>query len=281
MSTIEKVYKEITRKYDLFNLYRYQNQNINGYSFKHLTIDKELEIKENGNIYFSKSYEHHKYFIKKRIKQEANVFLKQKKLPIISKTNMLLIDEYNQIKTALIEHYTDFNSEAINLTTIPFMAKLLKENSVQQEIKRKHPNTIELADRRKQGGSYGIPNNWLTLLNGTTLFYGKKNINYDDILNYLYCLKLNYAAHSKNDVLDFLNHKNASIYINENLYNPYHKYTILDNLEKIIEENNYLKTSCLNKQTTKTIRGCIEEYQQLREVILNTMEDKYKRKVLK
>ncbi len=284
MGTMNNILKNLNNQYNVNMLYRYQGNDIEGSSLKHLVIDKtkpRVEMKIKGNVYFSKSYDHHKYFVRKRLKQEVNKFLTDEKLPTITQSNMRLLEHYNEIKHSIIRNYYYFNNESIRLTVPEKLLTLIKENSMKQEEKPKYLNIPELSDRRKYGGAYGIPNEWLELLNNLTLFYSKIEIDYDDVLNYLYKVRLNYISTHKSDVTDFLELKKPSTYINEKIYSPYHKYIVLDNMEKIMEQKAYIKASDLGRHPTKTIKEIIEEYKILREFILNNVEKEYEQKILR
>lgn len=284
MNTINKVFKKTVSDFNLNTLYRYQGNGIEGTSIKHLVIDKSnpcMEFKIKGNIYFSKSYDHHKYFVRKRLKQEMNSYLNDKDLPIITQSNIRLLANYKKIKQSIIQDHCYFKGESIRLTVSNNLINLLKQNCVKQELKSKHLDVPELSDRRKYGGAYGIPDEWLQLLNSLTLFYNCVDIDYDDVLNYLYKVRLNYISDYKSDVTDFLQLKKQTTYINEKIYSPYHKYIILDNIEKIIDKKEYIKNSNLEKYPNQTIKEIIDEYKILRDYILLNIEKEYKNKILR
>lgn len=284
MGLMTNVLNDLENECNIKSLYRYQGNNVIGNSFKHVIIDKtqpNIEMDFKNNIYFSKSYDHHKYFIRKKLKTGINKILIDNRLPIINKYNMSVLDNYNQILCAVIDNYELFNNESIHLVFSNKLLNLIKENSIKQEDKIKGLNLPELADRRKNGGAYGISNDWLELLNNLTLFYKKINIDYNDVLNYLYKVKLNYLSNRKWDVVQFLDEKIPTTYINEYIYCPYHKYKILENMETIIQNKNYIKNSNLHKHPTKTIKEIIEDYKILRENILNNLEKEYDKKILR
>ncbi len=284
MEIMTTVLDNLKNEYKLKNLYRYQSNNIIGNSFRHLIIDKNqpnIEMDFRNNIYFSKSYDHHKYFIRKKLKSIINKMLIEENLPTITKYNMSVLNSYNQILCSIIDNYELYNHESIHLIFSNKLLNLIKENSIKQENKIKGLALPELADRRKNGGAYGISNDWLELLNNLTLFYKKINIDYNDVLNYLYKVKLNYLSNRKWDVVQFLDEKIPNTYINEFIYCPYHKYKILENMETIIQNRNYVKNSNLHKHPTKTIKEIIEDYKILRENILNNLEKEYDKKILR
>ena len=62
----------------------------------------------------------------------------------------------------------------------------------------------------------------------------------------------------------------------EHLYDDFHKYDIMDDLERIIDGEFYLQTSGLANNPSETIKTVLSSYQSKREKVLRLVDKHYR-----
>ncbi len=284
MTTIKSIALKLEDSHKLQALYRFQGNPSVKSSRRHLDFQEKIGtaiFNTEGYVYFSRHISHHKYFIHKRLRQDVNVVLELNNQPKICRQTLFEQQSYDNIRKYININFDTLQCESIRLLITPKLGTLLKSNYVLQKDKKNTFTPIpELSDIRKLGGAYGISNEWLMLLTNLSMFYGKTIISYDDIINYIYKLKLNFYCATKSDTTEFIDKKSPTIAVNEKIYSPYHKYSIIDNLENIYEKKAYVIGSDFSKNPSKNIREIIDEYSELRDYILSTLEKVEKQKIL-
>lgn len=267
------LYKDVIRQLNdvecVKELYRFQGGN----SFKCFDYKKNIVNDNNsGYIYFSTSLDHHKYFTMKRLKQLLHdVALKDTKYRINSH-NIFNDDSFNEI-VRLILNCKNIESQSFKLIYDSYFLKLLRQNAYNQETKS-CSLAIERCDRKVYGGGYGIKDEWINLLQYLTFFSARKEINRNDLIEFLKNIRKT-GKISQKDNLDFIL-KNYSSYIytlNKDLINDFTKYDITNTLEMIIEKGLCVPSSDLSKSPTKTIKDIVNHYQKGKEMTLKLLEN--------
>ena len=268
------LYKEIVSELNNDNLieYLYRFQGGNSYPY----LNKNGRIKEEDKskyIYFSRTLDHHLYFSLKRIKQFLNgeVFDENYALTLknLSNTNKFL-----QMKK-MISYYVDIEDfKSIKLIVNSIYLDILKDNYYYQE--KKELPYIEKVDRKVFGGGYGISEEWIRLLNYLTYFTLYREIDRYDLIDIISVMRKT-GKISKIDNLKFIIESSKYCYtLNNEIFNDFLKFDIVEVLESIIDKKIYNPNSELSKNPTKTIKEVVNSYQKGREKTLKLLKNKEK-----
>ncbi len=281
MTSLEKILKEFKDNGYLDTLYRMESNRSN----------QNMQIADDGTVYcqdsnlytyFSISQRHHDYFSEKRLYD----YIKEcaKKVGLKMSKNVFINDKsYNKIKNLVIQDGFDngcnFKSIKINL---PYtFRETIEDNSLGVSKKSLSEKRIpERSDPRTFGGGYGVCGPWLDLLLNLTFLYESHTLEYSDYINYLRIKRIltqRGYANSKGGQLPFLEGANYRIMINEDIFSPYHKYCIANNLEQIRDEELLLPQSRLAKNFKQETKAIISTYEKTREKILKKMDHEYKK----
>lgn len=255
-------------------LYRFQGGN----SFEHLDIRSSNPLSEcTGYVYFSKSTNHHRYFIAKRFKQIVNKLLAENSEFSLTRKNLWNDELYEQIVHIVSSHHNEIGDmHSIKFIYCKPFEELLNQNYVLNMDKKGYTNIPERVDRRKNGGGYGLPKEWLSLLEHLSVMRLDKSITTKHMLTYLEVLKSNSRPFApKKDVIPFIKDQHYSVSLNEHIKDPFNKYSIIEDLEIIVEKGLCLPNSDLAKYPKDTINDIIMFYQYLREYILDELEQAY------
>lgn len=220
-------------------------------------------------IYFSKSLEHHQYFILKRIKQLLNKIFQEELGYQISYKNLNDYSKNISIKNLIL--YTDRIKSLYSYKLIidKTLYKTINNNSINSDIKKNSIRYIEKVDRRVRGGGYGISDEWKELLSYLTFFTASLEISKNDILELLKNIKKSTKTNKISNLNFLFNEPSRYRYrINEHILNDFNKYNIINILETIIENNLISPTSELSKYPSKTIKEIISSYERGRDKIL-------------
>jgi hypothetical protein len=276
MSIGKKIIEELSAKGVLRTLYRFQGINS---SYGNIELSDEDILFKCSTVYFSKNILHHRYFIHKKLCQQVNNVLESGLY--VTKASLWNSETYNRIISAIENNHAVLQSESICIFITPMMSDLIRNNSVLQVKKCNYTQTIpEITDSSKYGGSYGISDEWLILLNDLTLFTNRVCLNYDDVLTYLYLKKLYYSRPNGCDTMAFMDRKTSTTIINQKVFSPHNKHSIVNSLENILDNGSYIKNSEFGKEPTKTIRQIVDEYTNLRTTILKCAENEYQKKYI-
>ena len=139
------------------------------------------------------------------------------------------------------------------------------------------PFLIERVDRKIYGGGYGVSSAWLDLLNDLTLFSSYVRITSIDILNILKNMRREKKLASPYLISDILDAKERVYRLSDNLYNDFHKYNIMNDLETIYEHKLYFENSSFATNPSKNIKDILVNYQKNREKVLRLVDTSYKK----
>ena len=142
-------------------------------------------------------------------------------------------------------------------------------------VKKQSPYLIERVDRKLYGGGYGVSNAWLDLLNDLTLFSSCIRITSIDILNILKNMRREKKLASPYLISNILDTKERTYRMSDNLYNDFHKYNIMNDLETIYEQKMYFEDSSFGRNPSTNIRDILTSYQKTREKILRLADNSY------
>jgi len=262
------------------SLYRFQGGN----SFEHLDIRSSNPFNSaNGYVYFSKSMDHHRYFISKRFKQIVNKLLSENSELSLIRKNLWDEENYEKIVNIVSSHAQDIGDmHSIRFIYCKPFEELLGQNYVLNMDKQGYQNIPERVDRRKSGGGYGLPKEWLSLLEHLSVMTLDKSISAKHMLTYLETLRSNSRPFApKKDVIPFIKDTAYSVHLSEHIKDPFNKYSIIEDLETIVEKGLCLPTSDLAKYPKDTINDVIMFYQYLREFVLDELENAYEKRYKK
>ena len=226
-------------------------------------------------FYFSKSLEHHKYFILKRLKQLLNSYVYHNFGYSITYRNLSDYSKYPDIKKTIIDSDSISNLSSYKLLFDTSLYYLINANCVNSDIKENGIRYIERVDRKVRGGGYGIPDEWSELLLYLSFFKAELQISKKDILQLLHNMKIK-AKINRVANLDFLfeNNNKYKYTVNNHLTNDFAKYDIINLLEIIIEKRMINPYSDLAKEPTKKIKEIVDSYETGREKVFKLLEKK-------
>lgn len=272
MTTYNEIAKSLLNE-NAKEFYRFQGHN----SFECYDIrNNRFNNEKNHYVYFSKSIDHHYYFTIKRIRQLINTIVLNDTHYKISRKQLKDPVSFNNIKSLV------FNSEKVrNLNSISLVCDqkyyaLLRENCINNMEKTKESG-IERVDRRVFGGGYGITGTWLYLLDDLTYFSSSIRISVIDILKMLDIMHSSDMQTSPNLIKNILEQKSRTYKISANLFNDFHKYNIMNDLERIYDENLLLSTSQFGTNPSQTMKNVLITYQKNRDKVLILIDKKYKK----
>lgn len=270
MSLYSRVITELKEESDITELYRFQGSG----SFSHFNIKNSKFDKRDSYVYFSKSLDHHKYFIIKRIKQLINKIVLSKSPYKLSFFTLSDPNDFNVIKNLIINDENLPTIYSIKLLSDPNLYNLIINNSFIQSDKTSS-RSIERVDKRVYGGGYGISSEWLDLFSYLTYFNAYQKIDRYDIIELLNNMRRTGKMNQK-DNISFIT-SNLSKYryrLNPHLESDFTKYKIVEAIEQIIEKDLYVKESELGKNPTKVIKKVVSDYEKNRRRVSNLLEMK-------
>ena len=155
---------------------------------------------------------------------------------------------------------------------------LVNQNFILNQSKTSNSHLVERVDRRKYGGGYGLPKEWLELLNHLTIMTLDNSLSAYDILDYLHLMrKVSKPFAPKKDVVPFIDDSKFTYSLNDQFLSSFNKYEIVADLERILDLDLVLSDSDLAKYPKETISSIITFYQSLREKVLRELEIAYKK----
>lgn len=248
-------------------LYRFQGGN--SYPSFNIVGD-DVKIDASKYTYFSKSYDHHRYFVAKRLKQLVGRIVFEEKGLTITSVRLANPDFYRKVQKEVIESPKIDGLESIEFVIDRNFLDLIEENFEYNHAKTKGSRIIERVDRRVYGGGYGIGEEWLRLFNSLTILYSKKVITRNDLLFMLNAIKC--GRKSKLDSVSFLGEGTRNVIINEEIYSSFTKYTIMQELEEILDKGLYKPDSELGKHPKVMVKKITDDYSRLRDKALFELE---------
>ena len=252
--------------------YRFQGHN----SFDYFNIKtNKFDFWDNHYVYFSNNVSHHHYFVIKRIRQLLNVVVLSDTNYTISKKTLSDLKSYREICDIVANSLTLKNLNSISVTCDIEFFRLLSNNCVRNSDKNTR-GLIERVDRRIYGGGYGVSDAWLDLLNDLVYFSSFARISTSDILFLLKNMRSKCKVSSPEIIKGVLSNKIRTYQISSHLYDDFHKYDIMDDLERIIDGEFYLPTSSLATDPSETIKTVLSSYQSKREKVLRLVDKHYR-----
>ena len=254
---------------DFNNFYRIQGGN----SYNCIWFNSDNFYINSGNyVYVSKTMEHHKYFLNKRIKQliDERIFFG---------ISTLENDRYSIRQKDISDAIKWFESRTNNIyfeshriKVFPCFSELLSQNCILTKNKKSGTNFVEKVDV-SNGTGYGVSDEWLELLKKFIVLIARKKLVNKDIIEYLKLLRSNSYRHTKYLNIDtIINNGHLNYALNTNLNNSFTKYDIIYLLESILEKGLITSTSDLAVNPKDTIKRIANEYQEGRTYILNTLD---------
>ena len=268
MSLYHTISNNLLSDFDAKVFYRFEGANtVSRFNFDNGTGSKYF--------YFSKSLEHHKYFILKRLKQLLSSDVYDKLGYHITYRNLSDYSKYPNIKRSIVESEDISNLSSYKLLFDPSLYYLINGNCINNDTKENGVRYIERVDRKVRGGGYGIPDEWNELLLLLSFFKAELQISKKDILQLLHNMKVT-AKINRVANLDFLfeNDNKYRYSINSHLSNDFSKYDIINILESIIEKGMVNPRSELLKEPTKKIKEIVDSYESGREKVFKLLEKK-------
>lgn len=254
-------------------LYRFQGGN--SYPSFNIQGDSCKIAHSNHYTYFSKSIEHHKYFVSKRLRQIINKMVFEEKGLVISNRHLADIDFYKKVIKDIASSEKVSDLQSLRFLIDSNFIELIEQNYEYNSDKTKGSKIIERVDRRISGGGYGIGNEWISLFNSLTILYLKKDITRDNLIAMLKVIRSGYK--SKTESVEFLTEPINQIIINNAIYSDFTKFRIMESLEEILDKGLYKKDSDLGKKPTQMIKKITSDYCKLRDESLREIQKLQKR----
>ena len=251
--------------------YRFQGHN----SFDYFDIRKNRSVTDLDHyVYFSRTEDHHYYFTIRRIRQLLNAVVLRDTPYLLSRKQLRDDNSYRRIRDLVINSEKIRGLTSIKLVCDPHYNRFLQENSVSNHSKTIN-HGIERVDRRAYGGGYGVTGPWLDLWNDLTYFTSCARITAQDILDLVEEMRRGNSQSNPKLIKKTLNQKERTYRIAPNLYDDFHRYNIMDDLERIYEQGLYLPTSEFAQNPKETMRDILSSYQTTREKVLQKIDDRY------
>ena len=273
MTTYKRIIDTLIKEDKVNEFYRFQGSN----SFEYFNIKSNRFDDSNHYIYFSRTRSHHYYFTIRRIRQLLNKVVLNDTTYSISNKELENEESFKKIINIVLNQENLKGLKSISLVCDNTYYQLLKENSIYNTIKKNSPYLIERVDRRIYGGGYGVSSAWLALLNDLTLFSSCVRITSIDILNILKNMRREKKLTSPCLISNILDNKERIYRLSDNLYDDFHKYNIMNDLETIYEHKLYFENSSFANNPSKNIKDILVNYQRNREKVLKLVDTSYKK----
>ncbi len=254
--------------------YRFEGHN----SFDNFDIKRNRFVTDQDRyIYFSRTERHHYYFTLKRIRQLLNAVVLKDTPYMLSRKQIEDEESFHRIKELVINSEKMRGLSSIRLVCDSHFNTFLQENSINNQHKSKDIG-IERVDRKCFGGGYGVSGPWLDLLNDLTYFSSFSRITLQDVLDLLDEMKKLHSQGNPKLMKSILEKKYRIFKISPSLYDDFHRYTIMDDLERIYEQGLYLPTSSFATNPQKTMGDILCSYQKEKEKVLSRIDESFHRK---
>lgn len=273
MTTYDFIINKLKEEELFKEFYRFQG----GDSFEYYNIKNNCFDDINDHyIYFSSTKNHHYYFTIRRIRQLINAVILKDSPYIISNKQLKEEKRFQRICNLVINSGYIRKLNSVSLICDRNYYNLLRENSVSSEMKN-GKKLIERVDRRVYGGGFGIVEEWLDLFEDLTLFSSNLRITDSDLEKLLENMKRKGKLTNPLLIEKILEEKNRKYVIKDSVFNDFHKYNIMNDLELICEKGLCVDSSELNKMPSQTIKKILSSYQQNREKVLRLVDEGYKK----
>lgn len=273
------LYKDLFKQFnDLSDFYRFEGYISNSYFNQHSCQIDSHNLEQ--YIYFSSGFKHHQYYVCKRIRQFIQNTILENSEIVLNYQNIVNSDIFKQI-IKLVESFP-LKEEFISIEckTSPAINDLLYKNYISQSRKKHADKRIEKCDTKIYGGGYGFYGEWIRIFNMLTYFYAYQKISKDDILEYLHIKREKLIKISPSSFDDFLSSTKRIIKINPSLFSDYGKYSLMDSLQKVLENNLFCDQSNLATNGQETIKNIIQQYNQEREHVLKQTDKIYQKHII-
>lgn len=271
MALFNEIVSDLKSLHCTNQLYRFQGGN--SYDSFDISNNRFNSDRMGRYFYFSNSFDHHKYFAVKRLRQFVNNKVLLDSPYSLCYSHLQNVNSYNHIRNLVINSDKISGLYGVKLIYASIYYDLIKENCCHSNRKISR-DVVERVDIRTYGGGYGVTEDWLFLLESLTFFSCYQGITRSEILELISNMRNNRDVSSK-DSANFIRYNNA-YKINPKVYDDYAKYDIMNYLQRIISSRKCLPTSKLYTNPTSTIKEVISEYQKTREKVLQLLDGKYK-----
>lgn len=268
--TDNELIQQLLQENTTYEFYRFQGHN----SFDYYNIrTNRFEDKGNHYIYFSRTPSHHYYFTVKRIRQLINTTILKDTPYKVTRKQVKDPTCFSEIRKEVInsEKVRELNSIALVCDNSYY--ELLKDNCINNQSKT-YQSGVERVDRKAYGGGYGVTDAWLDLFNDLVYFSSYTRINTKDVLELLIKIRNGNSLASPKLIQDILEKKKRIYTISDTLYDDFHKYKIMEDLDRIEEEKLLLPGSDFYKNPKETKKKVLSLYQQKRDKILLQTKNK-------
>lgn len=265
MSLYDDVITSLKQENLTKELYRFQGGN--SFPFFDMTKNPIFNYRNERYTYFSMSVDHHYYFIKLRLRQFINQNI-LKDTPYRLKFHQNELHHLEEIKHLILTYPVDFSLKSLEFIYDQSFLELVTSNFSSNKKRKNNHEMVEQVDNGIYGGGFGVCTEWLDLLEYLTFFVIERDISRENMIKFLWS--------RKNSTL-FSSYK--KIKINEQIYNNFNKYNIMNTIEQILDSKTYLESSPLAKEPTKTLKKVLTSYQCTRDKTLFLLDEKYHHKI--
>lgn len=262
--TDNEMIQRLLEENNAYEFYRFQGHN----SFEYYNI-RTNRFEDDGNhyVYFSRTPSHHHYFTVKRIRQLINTIVLRDTPYKVSRKQLNNPEDFSNIKKLVINSEKIKRLNSIALVCDYTYYDLLRDSCINNMAKT-YQSGVERVDRRVYGGGYGVTGAWLDLFNDLVYFSSYTRINTRDILDLLDKIKNGNSQASPKLIKDILEKKKRTYSLSETLYDDFHKYKIMEDLDRIEDEKLFLPESEFSRNPEETKKKVLSRYQQRRNEIL-------------
>lgn len=275
MTIYQSTMKNLYKKGAVCKLYRFENNNYNSNKIN-IKPNGELVLEKGYYIYFSKTIDHHKYFIKKRMLQDLKILVKQELNKNIQVADFIDETLYHTILSLIQKNYQLFSYRSYELYVLKQFQQLVEKCAISNLSKSDIHRQLEypeVSDKRRHQGAYGIKGDWSSLLENSTLHSNCVAINYKDMINMINAYRVSYYDYAKKKlVIPPSKFEVDSRYvgtINQKMLEPFHRYDLLCILE-LIDQHIPLGSE---------IEYYLEKYIKIKEYTKEQLEEYYLKKI--
>lgn len=265
------IYKQTEQSFYTQNkathFYRFQ-ENLLSYPCLKLDQKDDVWISKNGYVYFSVYKQHHLYFLRKRMRQMMHQRCMQNIGIPFTHHNILEDKTYDEILNFIRQE--EFHAELYCLSIPSFFCQLLKENMITNLSEKKGNRLPERVDRNIFGGGIGLTDEWLSLLENLYLFSSKKTLKTKDFVSYL--KKLRFSICQKKEFSYPFVEENRLWKMNSSFNSSFTKYELMNLFEQIVLKEKCLKNSSLALDPKETISSYIQNYENTKQILLQSCE---------
>ena len=228
----------------------------------------------NRYLYYSKSSNHHLYFLVKRLFKTIS---DNYDICINNARDRKLIEKIDTVIELL--HYDDI-SFVDNYKCLDISSSLLLADNAYSNKSKNKPNTVELVDTHYYGGGYGVKGLWSELFDLLTLCEKQNILHSIDFINYLRYLKNLINEYGTNNYKSLKIHaadlvladKESNFVVKSDLFDISPEM-ITSKMVEIYEDELYHSRSLFSKMPMSVISKTAESFEETKKLVLDNAKN--------